>query len=139
MAKPNGSLEAIEMESVRRHTVLIEETEEQFLCGSHESVLLGMERLGKKGIPVGCRGGGCGICIIEVVAGSFTKRPMSREFISETDEQNNCVLACRVKPTSDLTVRVLGKMRKNVCRTATVLNSPTTVLALNDIEIAKHF
>jgi hypothetical protein len=63
---------------------------------------------------------------------------MSRAFISESDEQNNYVLACRVKPTSDLTVRVLGKMRKNVCRTVTVLNPPTTVSAHDDIEITKH-
>jgi ferredoxin len=138
MTKPNVSSEAIEMESVLRHTVLIEETGERFLCGAHESVLVGMERLGKKGIPVGCRGGGCGICIIEIVTGSFIKRPMSRAFISESDEQNNYVLACRVKPTSDLTVRVLGKMRKNVCRTVTVLNPPSTVSAHDVIEITKH-
>lgn len=96
--------------------VLIEETGETYRCSPQESLLAGMERLGKKGIPVGCRGGGCGVCKVEIIAGSFTKRVMSRDYVSVEDEAAGRVLACRVKPTSDITLRVLGKMAKNVCR-----------------------
>lgn len=97
--------------------VLIEETGETFRCSPNESLLVGMERLGKKGIPVGCRGGGCGVCKIEVTSGSYVKRVMSRDYVSVEDEAAGRVLACRVRPTSDITLKVLGKMAKNVCRT----------------------
>lgn len=97
------------------HTVVIEETGESYRCAQNESLLAGMERLGKRGIPVGCRGGGCGVCKIEVTAGSFNHKVMSREYVSCDDEAAGRVLACRVFPTSDVRLRVLGKMAKNVC------------------------
>jgi ferredoxin len=97
--------------------VLIEETGETFRCSPNESLLVGMERLGKKGIPVGCRGGGCGVCKVEITSGDYVKRVMSRDYVSVEDEAAGRVLACRVRPTSDITLKVLGKMAKNVCRT----------------------
>jgi ferredoxin len=108
--------------------VLIEETGESFRCSPAESLLVGMERLGKKGIPVGCRGGGCGVCKVEITAGTYVKRVMSREYVSAEDEAADRVLACRVRPTSDITLKVLGKMAKNVCRP--VLSAEPTTLAL---------
>ena len=96
--------------------VVIEETGESYRCSPQESLLVGMERLGKKGIPVGCRGGGCGVCKVEITDGSFRKKVMSREYVSVEDEAAGRVLACRVMPTSDILLRVLGKMSKNVCR-----------------------
>lgn len=96
--------------------VLIEETGETYRCSPSESLLDGMERLGKKGIPVGCRGGGCGVCKVEITSGTYFKRVMSRDCISVEDEAAGRVLACRVRPTSDITLKVLGKMAKNVCR-----------------------
>ncbi|MCG2576885.1 2Fe-2S iron-sulfur cluster binding domain-containing protein [Dechloromonas sp. XY25] len=103
--------------------VLIEETGETFRCSPNESLLVGMERLGKKGIPVGCRGGGCGVCKVEITSGSYQKRVMSRDYVSVEDEAAGRVLACRVRPTSDITLRVLGKMAKNVCRTQTLASA----------------
>jgi ferredoxin len=101
--------------------VVIEETGESYRCSPQESLLVGMERLGKKGIPVGCRGGGCGVCKVEITAGSFNKKVMSREYVSVEDEAAGRVLACRVMPTSDIRLRVLGKMCKNVCKPAPAL------------------
>lgn len=100
--------------------VLIEETGESYRCSPQESLLAGMERLGKKGIPVGCRGGGCGVCKVEITSGSYLKRVMSRDYVSVEDEAAGRVLACRVRPTSDITLKVLGKMAKNVCRLSPV-------------------
>lgn len=97
-------------------TVTIEDTGETYRCSDKQSLLVGMEALGKKGIPVGCRGGGCGVCKIEVVAGDYQKRVMSRDHVSEQDEAAGCVLACRVMPVSDVKLKVVGKMKKNVCR-----------------------
>ncbi|HJV87919.1 MAG TPA: 2Fe-2S iron-sulfur cluster-binding protein [Noviherbaspirillum sp.] len=97
-------------------TVTIEDTGETYRCSDKQSLLLGMEALGKKGIPVGCRGGGCGVCKIAVTAGEYQKRVMSREHVSEQEEAEGCVLACRVMPASDVKLKVVGKMKKNVCR-----------------------
>jgi ferredoxin len=97
-------------------TITIEETGESFRCSDRQSLLVGMEALGKKGIPVGCRGGGCGVCKIEVIAGAYSKRAMSREHVSEQEEAEGRLLACRVMPVSDVTLKVVGKMKKNVCR-----------------------
>ncbi|NMM38394.1 MAG: 2Fe-2S iron-sulfur cluster binding domain-containing protein [Glaciimonas sp.] len=97
-------------------TITIEETGETFRCSDRQSLLVGMESLGKKGIPVGCRSGGCGVCKIKVVAGSYQKRVMSREHVSEEDEAAGYLLACRVMPNSDVKLKVLGMMKKNVCR-----------------------
>ena len=97
-------------------TITIEDTGEMYRCSDHRTVLEGMESLGKKGIPVGCRGGGCGVCLVEVLSGSYTKQVMSRDHVSIDDEMNDRVLACRIWPTSDITLKVLGCMKKNVCR-----------------------
>ena len=98
------------------YAITIVETGERYPCSDQRSVLEGMEALGKRGIPVGCRGGGCGVCKVEVVAGEYSKRVMSRQHVSEADEAAGCVLACRIKPNSDLAVRVVGAMKKTVCR-----------------------
>lgn len=98
------------------YTITIDDTGESFRCLDERSVLAGMEALGKKGIPVGCRQGGCGVCKVHVLDGSFSRRVMSRAHISAEEEAAGCVLSCRIKPTSDLRVRVIGSMKKNVCR-----------------------
>lgn len=98
------------------YNVVIEETGESFRCSPQESLLVGMERLGKKGIPVGCRGGGCGVCKVQIIEGTYHTRVMSRAYVSAEDEAAGRVLACRVKPGSDVRIAVLGKMCKTVCR-----------------------
>ena len=95
--------------------VTIADTGEVFRCREDETLLSGMERLGKRGIPVGCRGGGCGVCKVRLEAGECSKRVMSRDHVSAEEEANGIVLACRVKPLSDIRLRVLGKMKKKVC------------------------
>lgn len=95
----------------------LSETGEVFSCGTDESVLHGLAKTGRRGIPVGCRGGGCGICKVEVVNGQYRRLPMSRSHISAEDEAQGKVLACRVVPESDLRIMVIGKLQKAVART----------------------
>jgi ferredoxin len=99
-----------------KHQVLIEDTGEQYNCDERESVLDGMARLGRRGIPVGCRGGGCGVCKVQIVEGSYAASVMSRAHVSADELAAGVVLACRVRPHGDLRVQVLGKMKKTVCR-----------------------
>lgn len=96
--------------------VTIADTGEAFTCLAGESVLRGLARLGRRGIPIGCRGGGCGICKVEVLAGSFDKQQMSRAHVSEEDERQGRVLACRICPRDPLIVKVVGHLNKAVCR-----------------------
>ncbi len=99
-----------------KHTVTILDTDEQYVCDDEESLLHAMVRIGRKGIPSGCHGGGCGVCKIHVTDGSCRTIVMSREHISEEEERQGIVLACRAFPTSDVGLKVLGKMRKTVCK-----------------------
>jgi ferredoxin len=100
------------------YQVTIEDTSETYRSSDRSTVLEGMAALGRKGIPVGCRGGGCGVCKIEVLSGTYRKRVMSRAHVSVEDEENHRVLACRIWPTSDLRLKVIGKIQKNVSRAA---------------------
>lgn len=92
--------------------VTIADTGEVFSCAADQTVLEGMVRLGRRGIPAGCRGGGCGVCKIEVLKGEYEAQIMSRDHVSPDDRAQNRVLACRIMPRSNLTVRVIGKMTK---------------------------
>ncbi|MEZ5649695.1 MAG: 2Fe-2S iron-sulfur cluster binding domain-containing protein [Burkholderiaceae bacterium] len=101
---------------MQRFEVVIEDTGESYRCAETRSLLEGMEVLGRKGIPVGCRSGGCGVCKIQIESGTVVTRVMSRAHVSEDDERNGRVLACRAKPTSDIRLTVLGKMKRAVRR-----------------------
>ncbi len=99
-----------------QHNIIIEDTGESYSCSDDQSLLMGMAHLGKKGIPVGCRGGGCGVCKVQVTSGEYTKKKMSRAFVSELDEAEHRVLACRCQPTTDITLKVIGLIKKSVTR-----------------------
>lgn len=101
--------------------VTIDETGEVFRCRPEETLLAGMERLGKQGIPVGCRGGGCGVCKVHINQGEYHKRLMSRDHVSAEEEAMGIVLACRVRPDSDIHLWVIGCMKKKVCASAKVV------------------
>lgn len=103
-------------EDSSRKRVTLSETGEQFECRPDESVLAGLARTGKRGIPVGCRGGGCGVCKIHVVSGEYVRQKMSADHVDAIDLEHHCVLACRIAAASDLEIRVLGKMANSVQR-----------------------
>ena len=95
-----------------KYRIHIENSGEDFACASDLSLLRGMEVLGRRGIPVGCRGGGCGVCKVHIDAGSYEARKMSRACISAEEEASGVVLACRVYPRGEMSVTVVGKMCK---------------------------
>lgn len=104
---------------MNRYTVTLSESQDCYACDEQETVLAGMERLGRKGIPVGCRGGGCGVCKVRVTAGRYTARKMSRDCVSAEEEGQGFALACRIHPTSNLQVSVVGKMIRAIIRPST--------------------
>ncbi len=87
-----------------------------YQCQDEQNLLNGMVKLGKKGIPVGCCGGGCGICKVKVIEGEYNCKKMSRAHITETEQEEGYVLACRCNPDSNLVLEVVGKMKRCISR-----------------------
>ena len=78
----------------------------EFSCASDQLILMAMEQVGASGIDIGCRGGGCGACRIEIVHGDYDTLPMSKKHVSEDDVASGIALACRVAPKSDMLIRI---------------------------------
>lgn len=103
------------MDDKAGYEIFIAESGERFTCKEGQNVLLAMERLGRKGIPVGCRGGGCGICRVQVLGeGKYRTLKMSRAQVSAEDEADGICLACKLIPEGDLNIRALGLLRKRL-------------------------
>ena len=94
-------------------SVHIAQTDETYVCATSESLLQGMLRLGRKGIPVGCVNGGCGVCKVHVLEGQcHALGPISRAHVSATEEAHGFTLACRVAPLTPVELEVVGKFEK---------------------------
>ena len=89
-------------------TVIIEDTGEVVVCNAGEAVLKAVARLARCGIPVGCLGGGCGICKIRIQAGTYRLGKMSRKQVTREEEAEGWALACRTFPLGDLRLRLMG-------------------------------
>ena len=94
-------------------SVHVLQTNETFPCAMDESLLQGMLHLGRKGIPVGCVNGGCGVCKIHVLEGECRLLgPISRAHVSVAEEALGFTLACRVAPVTPVRLEVAGKFEK---------------------------
>lgn len=94
-------------------SVHIAQTDETYVCATSESLLQGMLRLGRKGIPVGCVNGGCGVCKVRVLEGQCQALgPISRAHVSAAEEAHGFTLACRVAPLTPVELEVVGKFEK---------------------------
>jgi len=105
--------------------VRVKQTGETYACATNESLLRGMVRLGRKGIPVGCVNGGCGVCKVRIVEGSVTALgPVSRAHVSEDEEACGVTLACRVAPACAVTLEVAGRLERPFSRGPATVASP---------------
>ncbi|HMO67302.1 MAG TPA: 2Fe-2S iron-sulfur cluster binding domain-containing protein [Novosphingobium sp.] len=73
-----------------------------FACREDETLLAGAIRSGGGAIPVGCRAGGCGMCKVRILAGSYRTAKMSRAHVSEAEQRQGYVLACRTWVSSEV-------------------------------------
>jgi len=97
---------------VSRYSIKLRNTGERFFCREDQNLLQGMQtfQFGQKmlkAIPVGCRGGGCGVCRIKIHSGEYEAKNMSRKHITLEDQAVGVALACRVYPRGDLDIDVL--------------------------------
>jgi len=89
------------------------QTQEDFPCATSESLLAGMVKIGRKGIPVGCVNGGCGVCKVRILEGQIqTLGPISRAHVTHEEESKGYTLACRVAPSTAVKLEVAGKLEK---------------------------
>lgn len=78
----------------------------EFDAPGGQTLLVSAERqCPRQSIDVGCRGGGCGLCRIRVLSGSYEAKVMSKAHIGDLERRSNIVLACRIFPTSDMEVQ----------------------------------
>lgn len=95
-------------------SVCVVQTGETFPCALDESLLKGMLRLGRKGIPVGCLNGGCGVCKVRIVEGTVRALgPISCAHVSAEEATDGLTLACRAAPTSTVRLEVAGRFEKS--------------------------
>lgn len=93
--------------------ITVAQTGDSFDCAAHESLLTGMLRLGRKGIPAGCVNGGCGVCKVRILEGAVRPLgPISRAHVSQSEEAQGCTLACRVAPLEPVRLEVTPLLRK---------------------------
>jgi ferredoxin len=88
-------------------TIAIAGGEAEFCCTAGQSLLTAMINARRSAIRVGCRSGGCGVCRVRVIEGRYQSQKMTRSRISEADEAEGIVLACRILPQSNLAVEPL--------------------------------
>jgi ferredoxin len=93
----------------KRFRILVEASGVSFSCSEEERLLHAMQDQGVASIPVGCKGGGCGVCRVQILQGEYETRKMSRNHISETEEREGYALSCRVIPKSNLSLRLAPK------------------------------
>jgi len=101
------------------HTISITNTGESFSCAATQNLLAGMEAVARRGIPVGCRGGGCGVCKVHIESGQVRTLKMSRARVSIEEEQQGFVLACRSYPMSNVVVTAV----QGLCEPNTTMRS----------------
>ncbi|MEJ8857510.1 2Fe-2S iron-sulfur cluster binding domain-containing protein [Variovorax robiniae] len=98
--------------AITKFVVAIGNTQERYACRADQTLLGGMEQLGRRGIPVGCRGGGCGVCKVRIESGAVRRDRMSRRHVSAKEEAEGYVLACRAYPQSDLQVQAVATLAR---------------------------
>jgi ferredoxin len=96
----------------RKHKIEITDADQtlyRFLCKEEESLLDAFRRESIKEIPKGCGGGGCGACKIRINSGDAKRRRMSSAHIGEDEIREQIVLACCVKPRSDMVISFMAR------------------------------
>ncbi len=87
------------------YLIWLRDADIRWTCKPGETLAQGADRLqaGRRLFP-GCRGGGCGVCKVRVLAGRCRTNPQSRDALPDTEREDNLVLACCAIPDSDMEI-----------------------------------
>lgn len=81
-------------------------SQKSFPANECDSLFYSMRKTHQGPIIYGCGGGGCGACKVEILEGEYEVfKNMSRAHISESEQAQGIVLACCVKPRSNITLK----------------------------------
>lgn len=94
------------------YAITLDDSSQRFDCAEGLNVLQGMMLRGRRGIPVGCRGGGCGVCKVRVLDGRYSTGMMSAGCVSLEERESGMALACKLFPETDLRLAVVGKIAR---------------------------
>ena len=86
------------------HRIALAGAERALTCTPGQDVLNAVIRAGVKWLPVGCRGGGCGVCRVIVRSGTYDAGRMNKRRVTSDDASVVFALACKLYPTSDLEI-----------------------------------
>lgn len=91
-----------------KHNISVKNKDTNRACSEDKNL---MDSLSKQAdlAPKGCHNGACGVCKIKVHSGEFEKLKMNRKHITEEEEMNNIVLACKTFPKSDMEIEFISK------------------------------
>lgn len=99
-----------------KHKVELVGHSQPYWCTEGDTLLHAMEQAARRDIPIGCRGGGCGICKIKILHGNFITKKMSQSEVNKAELAQGIVLACRCTPLSDIELEVIGKLKRIVTK-----------------------
>ena len=77
------------------------------ICRVDQSILAAIIASGTKSIAVGCRSGGCGVCRIKILKGTYRTGYVNRAIVGVAEEREHIALSCRAFPTSDCSIEPL--------------------------------
>ena len=121
------------------YSVCVTQTGERYDCRSSESLLQGMLRLGRKGIPAGCTNGGCGVCKVRIVSGSVRLLgPVSRAHVSASEQSQGYTLACRAAPESPVQLQVCARLSKPFSPSCNSFSPPVAAAPAPAAAAARH-
>lgn len=101
-----------------KYAIHIAGCDDVFYCNDNDSILTGLMKAGSRGIPVGCRGGGCGVCKVRIHSGDYVTQKMATCHVSDEDRREGYVLACKAFPRSDIELEVVGKLARRFDKAA---------------------
>lgn len=88
--------------------IRLKNSSETYLCEPGQTLLIAVNSAAAK-IPVGCRGGGCGVCRVRILRGQAEFGRMSAAHLTPAMRQAGWTLACKTFPTTDLIISLEGQ------------------------------
>ena len=90
------------------YAIRIEDCGHDVRCRPGQTLLDAARQSGAACIRVGCLGGGCGVCRVRIISGTYAVGKMSRGHVREEAQAAGFALACKVTPQSDLVLEVMS-------------------------------
>lgn len=86
-------------------TITLRPVGDAIACDAGETVLGALLR-GGANVVFGCRGGGCGVCKMRLVAGRVDHGRCSAAVLPHTERAQGWVLSCQAQPLTDISIEL---------------------------------